>query len=167
MENKDRKSHFFNEKFKPSAGVIICTPEGIILVKEKKDNFISFYRGIKKVEKIFYKLPGGKSEICDKEERETALREVLEETGLNLYYKRDQMSLEDVIIRCGFRHAIFKIHLPFLPILRISNEIEDVIIVSPLEWRELRRENEILRWHAQAVEEILPEFSGYIETVYA
>ncbi|MFA5173036.1 MAG: NUDIX hydrolase [Candidatus Paceibacterota bacterium] len=158
---------YFNENFRPSAGVIIYTTEGVILVKEKEKNFSYSHQGFQKVTKTFFKLPGGKSKSWEKEERETALREVLEETGINLIYMRDQMSLEDVIIRHGFRHSIFLINLPFLPILKIDNEIGDIKIVSPEDWRKMREENEILKWHASVVEKVLPEFSGYIEPVYA
>lgn len=157
----------FNENFRPSAGVIILTPEGVIMVKEKKENFTRFPSGDKK--RALFKLPGGKFDASlDSDIRDTAIRETQEETGLNLFYQRDQISLVDVIIRSGFRHSIFFIPLSFVPIIRIrENEIEDVKIISPDEWKEMRKENEILFRHARVVENTLPGFKGYIEPVFA
>jgi len=160
------KKVYFNPKIKPSAGVVIMTPEGIILVIEKKENFTFRYQGEKRVDPTFYKIPGGRNSSVDVDIRDTAIREVFEETGIDLFYKRDQLKIIDVLIRKGFRHTIFFIKLSFIPILKIRNEIEDIIIVSPDEWRRLREENKILDWHANLIEKNFPEFKGFIQPAY-
>jgi len=104
-----------------SVSVIIITPDGIVFVKEKKSE------GKKP---RMWKLPGGGQQSTDPTFRSAAIREVREETGINL--STSPLQIKTVVSKNRYHsHIFFLAHLKNNPITEDNrNEINTVEIFS-------------------------------------